>query len=228
MLLPKPSSLSWEECAGIPEVWLTALQALYLIGEFSAGKSVLWHAGASSVSIAGIQLSLAAGASAVYATTRSDEKSQWLVKEMGVSKAFNASDSTWAAQLGEATEGRGVDVVVDYIGGPVFQDNINSLARDGRMVMLAYLGGTKVGNGVDLSAFLRKRLRVEGSSLRSRDEEYQGRLTDLLKEKVMPKLVSGEFRVVIEKTLDWEGIVEAHQLMESNRTKGKIVCTIPW
>src|ERR1700761_488082 len=89
MLIHKPAHLSWEESAGIPETWITATQALYLVGCFSEGKTVLWHAGASSVSIAGHQLSRAGGASALYSTTRSDEKCEFCVRELGATASFN-------------------------------------------------------------------------------------------------------------------------------------------
>jgi NADPH:quinone reductase-like Zn-dependent oxidoreductase len=228
MLMPKPKELSWEEAAGIPEVWITAIQALYLIGEFEKGKSILWHAGASGVSIAGIQLARAGGASAVYATARQDEKVEFCVKELGCKAAFNTTKEGWADEVMKATDGKGVDILVDFIGAPVFQDNMNVLARDGRIVSLAALGGAKLPAGVDIGLFWRKRIRIEGSGLRSRDEAYQGRLRDMLEEKALDKFKDKSFKVLIEKVMDWTQIVEAHQLMESNKTKGKIICTITW
>ena len=110
MLVSKPKELSWEECAGIPEVWITALQALYYIGGFAPGKSVLWHAGASGVSIAGIQLSIDGGAPAVYATARSDEKCEFCVKELGCKAAYNTTKGDgWANELIEASAKKGID-----------------------------------------------------------------------------------------------------------------------
>lgn len=226
MLIPKPDELSWEECAGIPEVWITALQALYLVGGFEKGKTVLWHAGASGVSIAGIQLSLAGGASAVFATTRQDEKCDFCVKELGCKAAFNTTKDGWADAVMKATDGQGVDVLIDFLGAPAFQDNMNILAKDGHMVSLAALGGSKLPEGVDIGMLWRKRIRIEGSGLRSRDEQYQGRLRDMLEEKALGKFKDKSFKILIEKTMDWERIVEAHELMESNKTKGKIICTI--
>src|ERR1700761_2805499 len=136
MLIPRPSTLSFVQCAAIPEVWITAIQALYLIGGFEAGKSVLWHAGASAVSIAGIQLSRAentkeAGGK-VFATTRSDEKNEWVKTELGADGAFNSKNADWAQKLMDASEDKGVDIIVDLIGAPVLQDNIDILGRDGR------------------------------------------------------------------------------------------------
>jgi len=226
MLVHKPENMSWEEAAGIPETWITALQAMYNIGEFSPGKSILWHAGASSVSIAGIQLSAADKASAIYVTAGSQEKIDFCVKELGATAGFNYHTQDWATEILKATGGKGVDVVVDFIGQNYFQGNLDVAARDGRIVNLAFLSGTKLPAGVDISPFLRKRLRYEGSSLRSRDENYQLELRDKLVEHALPKFEDGSYKVFVEKVFPFEKIIEAHKLMESNQTKGKIICTI--
>ncbi|OJI98693.1 hypothetical protein ASPVEDRAFT_125367 [Aspergillus versicolor CBS 583.65] len=226
MLIHKPKELSWEEAAGIPETWITATQALHLVGAFKPGNSVLWHAGASSVSIAGIQLAKAAGASAIYVTAGSDEKIAFCVDKLGATAGFNYRTQDWAEELSKATNGRGVDVIVDYIGAGYFQDNLKAAALDGRIVNLAFLGGVKVEGPVDISYFLRKRVRFEGSTLRSRDEGYQRKLRDMVVENALEKLRSGEFKVFVEKVFKFEDVVAAHKLMESNQTKGKIICTI--
>ncbi|KAL2128532.1 hypothetical protein VTI74DRAFT_9046 [Chaetomium olivicolor] len=122
------------------------------------------------------------------------------------------------------TGGKGVDLVVDFVGGSYFQRNLDVVARDGRICMLGLMGGRKVEN-VDLGALLYKRVRIEGSTLRSRDEEYQGRLRDRL-EEYLPKFETGELKVLIDTVLPWEEIVKAHQLLEENKTMGKIICTI--
>ncbi|KAL4961708.1 NAD(P)H-quinone oxidoreductase [Aspergillus stella-maris] len=226
MLIHKPKELSWEEAAGIPETWITATQALHLVGAFKAGNSVLWHAGASSVSIAGIQLAKAAGASAIYVTAGSDEKISFCVDKLGATAGFNYRTQNWADELSKATDGKGVDIIVDYIGAGYFQDNLKSAALDGRIVNLAFLGGVKVQGEVDISYFLRKRVRYEGSTLRSRDEGYQRKLRDMVVENALDKLKSGDFKVFVEKVFKFEDVIEAHKLMESNQTKGKIICTI--
>ncbi|MCJ1307815.1 hypothetical protein MMC25_001463 [Agyrium rufum] len=238
MLIHKPKSLSWETAAGIPEsrahretmfvrqTWITATQALYLIGEFTKGKSILWHAGASSVSIAGIQLSVANGASAVYATAGTDDKCDFCVKELGATKAYNYKTSNWREEILKETDGKGVDIIIDFIGPNYFTDNLEAAARDGRIVSLAVLSGVTFKGEFDMSVFFRKRLRFEGSGLRSRDEAYQGRLRDQLVEHALPKFVDRSFKVPIEKVFDWEDIKEAHDLMASNQTKGKIICRI--
>lgn len=248
MLVHKPEELSWEECAGIPEVschhssfsvlrmfhlqcsqtWITALQAMYLIGHFVPGKSILWTAGASAVSIAGLQLSKGNGASKVYATARSDDKCDFCVKELGADAAWNTEKVKWDEEVLKATDGKGVDVIVDFIGPNNFGQSLNAAARDGKIVNLATLGGPKLNDAgsADFTLFFRKRLRYEGSGLRSRDEQYQGSLRDQMVDHALPKFKDGSFKVYIEKVFKWEQIQEAHELMESNKTKGKLICTI--
>lgn len=182
MLVHKPDELSWEECAGIPETWITALQAMYMVAEYKPGQSILWHAGASSVSIAGIQLSKADGAGKIFATARQDEKCRFCEEKLGATKAFNTTTQDWAEEIMKATDGKGVDIIVDFIGGDYFGDNLNVAAKDARIVNLAVMGGMKTKGGEDLSNFVRKRVRFEGSSLRSRDEKYQGKLRDQMVE----------------------------------------------
>lgn len=206
------------------QAWITALQALTLIGEFSKGKSVLWHAAASGVSLAGIQLSRLLGASEIYATAGSEEKCDYVTREMGVTAAFNYRTTDWSKAILERTGGRGVDVVIDYVGKDYFQKNIDVAAKDGRVVLLAFLSGT-VAEKVDISGLLRKRVRIEGSTLRSRDEEYQRKLRDIL-EKYVPDFETGKLTAVVDTVMPWEDIQKAHQLMEENKNKGKIVCTI--
>ena len=208
------------------KTWITATQAMYLVGGFSPGKSVLWHAGASSVSIAGIQLSLHDSASAVYVTAGSQEKIDFCVKELGATAGFNYHTQDWAKEIEKATEGRGVDVIIDFIGQNYFQGNLNAAARDGHIVALGAMSGTKLPAGVDISAFVRKRVRYEGSTLRSRDLEYQAKIRDKLVEQALPKFRDGNFKIFIEKVFPFEEIVDAHKLMESNQTKGKIICVI--
>ncbi|EXJ64212.1 NADPH2:quinone reductase [Cladophialophora yegresii CBS 114405] len=225
MLVHKPKELSWEEAAGIPETWITATQALYLVGEFKPGMSVLWHAGASSVSIAGIQLSKADGASAIYVTASTREKIEF-TKSLGATEGFSYKDGDWAQALLKHTDGKGVDLIVDFIGAGYFDQNLDAAARDAHIVNLGNLGGNVVQKPVDISRFLRKRLRYEGSSLRSRDEQYQGKLRDMLVEHALPRFIDGRFKVIVEKVFKMEDIQEAHTLMESNQTMGKLICTV--
>lgn len=239
MLIHKPKELSWEEAAGIPEVYITALQAMYLIGEFDSpkpdgsAKTILWHAGASSVGIAGQQLSRVNGASQIFATARSEEKCQFCVQKLGATRAFNTKDTSrkWDEEVLKETGGKGVDVIVDFVGPDTFAGNLNAAARDARIVNLATLSGPKFNEetyrDVNFGNFVAKRLRFEGSSLRSRDEAYQGKLRDQLVEHALPMFRDGRLKSVVEKVFDWKDIQAAHRQMEANETMGKLICVIP-
>ena len=199
---------------------------MYLVGAFAPGKTILWHAGASSVSIAGIQLSKADDAAAIYVTAGSQDKIDFCTGELGATAGFNYHTQNWSQEILKATDGKGVDIVVDFVGQSHFQGNLDVVARDGCVVHLGAMSGTKLPAGVDIGAFVRKRIRFEGSSLRSRDEGYQGRLRDKLVEHALPKLRSGEMKVFVERVFGWGDVVEAHRLMERNESKGKIICRI--
>ncbi|GAB7335887.1 hypothetical protein MBLNU13_g08142t1 [Cladosporium sp. NU13] len=224
-LIHKPAKLSWEEAAAIPEAWMTVTQAMYLVGGFAAGKTILWHAGASSISIAGVQLSVARGAKATYITTSSAEKIEFCENVLGATKGFNYKEQDFSEAILEATGGRGVDIIVDFVGASHFQQNLDALAKDGTIVALAAMSGVTVSN-LNISAFVRKRVSVRGSSLRSRDEAYQAELCKLFVKEVLPLIESGKLKLMIEKIYPWTETVEAHKLMESNQTKGKIICNI--
>lgn len=226
-LLHKPASLTWEEAAGLPETFMTAAQALHVVGGFEKGQTVLWHAGASGVSIAGIQLSRDAGAAAVYATAGSDAKCRFVEGgDVGATKAFNYREEDWAQGILDATGGKGVDLIVDFVGASYFKRNLAVAARDARWVVLGLMGGSKLEEGVDIGMLLYKRIRLEGSTLRSRDPEYQGKLRDRLAE-YMPDFESGKLKVKVDSVFPMEDIVKAHELLEKNVTTGKIICTVP-
>lgn len=208
------------------KTWITATQALHLVGCFVPGNTILWHAGASAVSIAGIQLAAAAGASSIFVTVGSDAKVSFC-EELGATKGFNYHSDDWVKGILDATDGYGVDVIVDFIGRDYAQGNFEVAAMDGRIVQLASLSGSKV-EGLDIGLLERKRLRWEGSRLRSRRLEYQRRLRDLLVQSSdqLGRFVDGSFKVPIERVFSWRDVGEAHELMESKLSKGKIICTV--
>lgn len=219
---------------------MTALQAIHLVGEYhpSKVKSVLWHAGASSVSLAGVQLckNLSDPPPKIFATARQDSKCDFLVKEMGVDVAINSTLSyakadgsdggDWADEILRSNNNQGVDLVIDFVGAPYFASNLKVLARDGRVVQLGVMGGTVLPAEVDISAFVMKRVSFCGSTLRSRDPDYQEKLRDLFVERVVPGLVKGVYKPNVEHVLSWREIGRAHRLLEENKTRGKIVCLV--
>ncbi|SPO20690.1 related to NADPH quinone oxidoreductase homolog PIG3 [Ustilago trichophora] len=237
MILEKPSELDWIQAAAIPENYLTAFQALRVIGDLKKGEDVLIHAGASGVGLAAIQLARAFGAGKIYVTAGSEEKINFC-QDIGADKGFNYKAGDWAEELAKHTGAKGpagsVDVIVDFIGAPYFNGNLQSLKRDGRMIMLAFMGGAKIKETV-IAQILFKRLRIEGSTLRSRTVEYQSDLVQgFVKEEGLERLISGArdanhkegSKLVIHKVYSWKDIKEAHDEMEANKNVGKIIITI--
>jgi NADPH:quinone reductase-like Zn-dependent oxidoreductase len=217
-VIHKPNNLSWEEAAGLPEVWFTALQALYLVGQFEKEKDeggkrdkVLFHSGASSVGIAATQLVKDAGGQ-IWTTVGSDEKVKFSTETLGSDGAINyKKNSNWEEIIQKETNGQGVDVIIDpIVGGKYFQKDLAAIARDGTIVLLGFLGGPSTDAPVDLKTALIKRVRIEGTALRSRTLDYQKRLRDLFVEKVLPHLDSekaGKFKIYIDKIFDWNEVI---------------------
>lgn len=139
---------------------------------------------------------------------------------------MNTGHPNWVEEIKKQNDGNGIDLIIDFVGAPYFQSNLDLLAQDGRVVMLGLMGGSILPDKVNVGTLLRKRARVEGSTLRSRSLEYQIRLRDLFVEKVMPGLLDGTYEHHTEKVFDWEDVVLAHEMMERNETKGKLVCVI--
>ncbi|KID81222.1 oxidoreductase, zinc-binding dehydrogenase family protein [Metarhizium guizhouense ARSEF 977] len=230
-----------EECGGLCETWFTALQALHLIGRARPGqtRSILWHAGSSAVSIAGIQLSQVKelfGESIstrprVFATARRQGKCDFCVRDLGCRGAINLAakgdgDRSWTDKVRALNDGGGIDLIVDFLGGPSFEANLDLLAVDGCIVQLGILQGPILAAGANISGILLKRARIEGSTLRGRDMDYQVRLRHLFEQLVLPGLVDGRLRHVVERVLPWQRVGEAHELIEMNETKGKLVCVV--
>ncbi|ORX35644.1 hypothetical protein BD324DRAFT_630987 [Kockovaella imperatae] len=223
MTLPKPSNLSWEEVGGMLETWLTGYQALFLEGGMKKGANVLIHAGASGVGIAAIQLALHVGhANKVFTTCGSDEKVKFL-KQLGHDDrlhVINYKTQKFAEEI--KTVADGVDLIVDFVGKDYFEDNIASLNRDGTMIYLAFLSGAKVENA-NLANILYKRLTIKGSTLRSRDPAYQGRLLKEFKENALGLITDGKMNVLIHEVYPWDKVADAHREMQANKNSGKIV-----
>lgn len=232
MLVRKPAELSWVEAASIPEQWLTAFQTLFWIGEFKQGQSVLVHAGASGVGLAAIQLAKSCGASMIISTAGTDEKVAF-IKQHGAHVGINYKTQDFAKEVAKETDGRGVDVVLDFVGQAYWLGNMDSLARDGHLVLIGLMSGAVTSDPVNLGPLLYKRLRVEGTTLRSRTIDYQGKLLHDFTEKALHKLFSrakgGEgLDLVIHKVFPWEQVADAHREMEAAKNIGKIICEIPW
>ena len=217
-----PPDLTLEEAAAIPEVFLTAYQALHWYGKIEESHVVLIHAGASGVGTAAIQLARASGAR-VFATA--SERKLSACTELGAERAVDYRTENFADVVLGATDGRGADIVVDFIGAPYFHDNLRTLAMDGRLIILATMGGSSVSE-FNLRALFRKRAHLITSSLRSRDVKYKAELTADFARLALPLLAAGKLRPVIDAVLDWSDVRVAHERMEENRNVGKLVLRI--
>lgn len=219
MAMEIPENFSFEQAASVPEVFLTAYQALVWHGRLQKGETVLVHAGASGVGTAAIQMAKETGARVIV--TASKEKHQ-ICFDLGAEKAIDYKSEDFSEKVLEFTDGKGVDLIIDFVAGPYLNQNIRSLAVDGRMVNLATLGGGKVED-FDMRSILVKRLTVIGSTLRARSLDYQIKLTKEFAGYALEKFKSGKIKPVIDSVFDWSEAAKAHRYMEENRNKGKIV-----
>jgi len=220
--LPIPSSLSIVEAAAIPETFFTVWYNVFMRAELKAGETMLIHGGSSGIGTTAIQLAKAIGAS-VVTTAGSDEKCDFC-KELGADHAINYKDSDWESLVGELTDGKGVDVVLDMVAGPYMQKNINVLGRDGRYVIIAFLQGPSAE--LNMRAVLGKRLTITGSTLRPQTTAEKTAIAAELEEKVLPLLESGKVRPIIHATFPLGEAGRAHALMESSEHMGKIVLEV--
>jgi tumor protein p53-inducible protein 3 len=222
LALPMLPGLSFEQAAAIPEVFLTAYQALFWYGRLDAAHHVLIHAGASGVGTAAIQLVRDAGACA-HVTASAPKLAA--CRELGATTAVDYESEDFVASVLEATEGRGADLVLDFIGGPYFDRNVDVLALDGRLVLLATLGGGRI-DSFDLRELFKRRAHVFASTLRNRNLSYKVKLTQEFAAEMMPKFLDGSLKPVIDRVFDWEDVAEAHRHMGENRNVGKIVLRV--
>lgn len=222
MAIRLPEDLSFVEGAAIPEVFLTAYQALHWLAKIKAGEKILVHAGASGVGTAAIQLIGLAGADSIV--TASAGKHQTCL-DLGASHAIDYKQENFAEVVKELTNGAGVQVIIDFIAAPYFQMNLDSLAVEGRLVMLSLIGGVKA-EGVNLAPILRKRLQIIGTTLRARSLDYKIALTKDLQTHCLPHFASGKLKPIIDSVIPWTEVVEGHQRMENNENIGKIVLQI--
>ncbi|KAG0750296.1 hypothetical protein G6F16_001932 [Rhizopus arrhizus] len=227
LAMHKPEKLSFEEAAAIPETWFTAYQALFFVGQLQKGEDVLIHAGASGVGIAAIQLAKDAGAKNVYVTVGSDEKVKFC-ESLGATKGINYKTQKWGDEIQKLTDKKGVDLIIDVIGKNYWEQNMESVAVDGRMVILAFMSGPVV-DSVNLGTILRKRITILGSNLRARTVEYQQKLrNEIYNNAVLNHFAKGDgkLKLFVDKVFKWDDIIEAHKYLESNQSMGKIVVQV--
>ena len=216
--LPIPPGLSVDMAAGLPETYFTVWSNVFDRGGLVAGESILIHGGSSGIGTTAIQLAKAFGAR-VFTTAGSGEKCR-ACEELGADRAINYREEDFVSVIREITEG-GVDLVLDMVGGDYIARNIKILSPDGRLVFIAFLGGSKVE--IDFMPAMLKRLTITGSTLRPRPIAFKAAIAGNLEEKVWPLLASGQVKPILFKTFPLEEACEAHRLMESSTHIGKIV-----
>jgi putative PIG3 family NAD(P)H quinone oxidoreductase len=222
--LPVPAGLSDVEAASLPETFFTVWSNVFDRAQLQAGEILLVQGGSSGIGVTAIQMAKAMGAT-VIVTTGSDDKCAACVA-LGADHAINYKNHDFAAEAMRLTNGKGVDVVLDMVAGDYVAREVDCLAEDGRLVIIALQGGTK-GN-FDAGKVLRRRLHITGSTLRPRPVAFKAAIARNLRERVWPLIASGRIKPVIHATFDavsTDGAANAHRLMESNQHIGKIVLT---
>jgi len=219
LCLPVPKPLSLLEAGGLPETYFTVYDNVFTRGRLKKGETILIHGGSSGIGSTAIQLAKNAGAT-VYATAGSAEKCEFC-RALGADEAIDYRAQDFGAEVKRLTEGRGVDVILDMVGGPYIQRNIAALAVEGRLVQIAFLQGSKAE--LDLTPVMIRRLTVTGSTLRPRSVALKAEIATHLRRVVWPLLEAGTVRPIIHATFPLEQARQAHELMESSAHLGKIM-----
>jgi NADPH2:quinone reductase len=226
--VPATQCLAWPkgfgavEAAALPENYFTVWANMFDMGRLKAGETVLVHGGTSGIGSTAIQLAVATGAK-VYATAGSFAKCAAIERLGGI--GINYKETDFAEVIAGATDKRGVDMVLDMVGAPYAARNINCLARDGRLVIVAFMQGSKVEH-FDLMPVMLKRLVITGSTMRPRTAAEKGAIAVALKKKVWPWLEAGKVAPLIDRVFALEDVAQAHALMERSEHIGKIMLTL--
>ena len=219
--LPIPRGLPLIEAGAVPETFFTVWTNVFERGALKPGETLLVHGGASGIGTTAVQLAHALG-STVYTTAGSDERCRAL-EALGAAAAINYRSTDFAARIAELTAKRGVDVILDIVGGPYLERNIASLARDGRLVMIGFMGGTAAS--FDARQIILRRLTITGSTLRIRTVEEKGAIARQLEARVWPLIEQRKARPIIHATFPLERAAAAHAALDEGHV-GKIVLTV--
>jgi NADPH2:quinone reductase len=217
-----PEGLSWEEAGAVPETYFTVWTNVFERGALRPGETFLVHGGTSGIGTTAIQLAKAFGAK-VIATAGTAEKCE-ACRRLGADLAVNYRDTDFVKAAKEFTGGKGVDVILDMVGGSYIPRNHEASGTDGRIVQIAFLQGSKVE--LDFRRLMLKRLTHTGSTLRSRTVEEKAAIARALEEKVMPLLAEGRCKPVMDSTYPLDEVAKAHARMDGGEHIGKIVLTL--
>ncbi len=220
--LPVPRGFTDVEAAGLPETFFTVWSNVFDRGQLKAGETLLVHGGASGIGTTAIQLAVALGHT-VYATAGSDARVK-AVEALGAARGINYRTQDFVEEISSLTGGKGVDVILDMVAGDYIGRDLKCLADDGRVVIIALLGGPK--GTVDFNQVLRRRLTITGSTLRPRPVAFKAAIAAALREKVWPLLEAGALRPVVHATFPLEQAARAHAMMEAGDNVGKIILKV--
>ncbi|WP_241663981.1 NAD(P)H-quinone oxidoreductase [Stutzerimonas nosocomialis] len=219
--LPVPAGLALEDAAGVPEAAFTVWHNLFELGRLGAGETVLIHGAASGVGTFAIQCAHAAGARVV--ATAGGARKVAALKALGVWRAIDRHQEDFVDAIAECTQARGVDVVLDNVGGPYVARNLAAMAPGGRHVSLSFMQGPKIE--LDLQLLMRKSLSLTSSTLRPKSSEEKARLATAIRERLLPWLATGEVRPLVHARLPMQQAAEAHRILEANENIGKVLLT---
>ena len=220
--LPVPKGLDFVQAAALPETVFTVWTNVFERGRLSAGETLLVHGGASGIGTTAIQMARARGVR-VFATAGTREKCA-ACEKLGAERAIDYAREDFVAVVAELTAGRGVDVVLDMVGGDYLPRNLASLATDGRLVQIAFLKGPRAE--IDLMTVMHRRLTLTGSTLRPRSIEEKGQIARAVRENVWPLIEKGDVRPVLHATFPLAAAAEAHRALEAGTHVGKIVLIV--
>jgi putative PIG3 family NAD(P)H quinone oxidoreductase len=220
--LAVPKALSLLDAAGVPETFFTVWTNVFERGALKPGETILVHGGSSGIGTTALQLAHAFGAR-VLTTAGSEDKCAFC-RKIGADEAINYRTADFVAETKRLTDGKGVDLILDMVGGPYLEKNVRCLAVEGRLVQIAFLQESRVT--LDFMPMMLKRLTLTGSTLRPRSVEQKAAIAEALRRKVWPLLDAGTVRPIIHRVFPLDGIVEAHRLMESSRHIGKILLEV--
>jgi NADPH2:quinone reductase len=218
-VLPIPGALDMIEAAALPEAMFTVWSNVFVFGRLQKGETLLVHGGSSGIGVAAIQLAVALGHT-VYATAGSDEKCR-SCEALGARRAIDYKSADFVAEIGKETGGRGVDVVLDMVGGSYVARNLQVLATEGRLVMIATQGGAK--GEIDVMRIMQQRLVLTGSTLRPRSAEFKRTIRDQLLQSVWPLIAAGHVRPIVDSVFALAEAGAAHARMEGGEHIGKII-----
>jgi putative PIG3 family NAD(P)H quinone oxidoreductase len=222
MLLPLPASWSFVQGAAVPEVWLTAFSNLFLEGDLTSGQRVMVHAGGSGVGTAAIQMACEAGA-VVYVTAGIASKLD-RCRELGATLAINYKEQDFVAVVREASQGQGVDLILDPVGGAYLKQNLDLLKKNGRLINIGLLGGSTAE--INLGTVLGKSLRIIGTRLRSRPLAQKIKITRLFADRFWPLLESGRLQPVVDTVFPIAESQAAHDFVKQNKNIGKVILEV--